>query len=428
MQTRVDLDPISTCAAQLFDLKTTGLIEFPVITFEQNDLEFANTTPFGIIVGPSGSGKTTCARYNWPSAMIFTPSIYSWSDSASVVSYFRDIDIAIALLSAVGFNSIPSWMKPFFALSNGEQYRVALARLILDCLESPVPLTVIVDEFTSVLDRNTAVSLSYSLCRYFEANPTKTRFIFLTCHYDILAPLQPYWTFFTPGRCFYRIARQLESEIIFGLPDDPRCCTISPNFASHFELTPSPVSSPVELLYRVSFPEDKKHKPPAIISFPRSKIILTVRRVSYAMFSLFAPHHYLSSDIAHATRCYLFEHNNIPVGFSATMTMQSRYILNAFRGHRTVVLPEFQGLGIGVRIGDYMGAYLKALGWSYYSRTAHPRMGRYRNNRTELWKATSRNGKNQHAKYRDSDVKVEDPRICFSHQYVGPPLEGIIPN
>jgi GNAT superfamily N-acetyltransferase len=65
---------------------------------------------------------------------------------------------------------------------------------------------------------------------------------------------------------------------------------------------------------------------------------------------------------------------------------------NAWREHRTVVLPEFQGLGIGVRMSDAAGEIVIAGGGIFFSKTASMRMGEYRNS-SSLWKPTSKNQK-----------------------------------
>ena len=53
--------------------------------------------------------------------------------------------------SGVGFNTIPSWMKPYAVLSTGEKFRVELARHLVEGGE-----LIVVDEFTSVVDRQVA--------------------------------------------------------------------------------------------------------------------------------------------------------------------------------------------------------------------------------------------------------------------------------
>jgi len=46
---------------------------------------------------------------------------------------------------------VPAWLRPFTVLSNGEKFRATLARIIADA-----PERVVIDEFTSVVDRQIA--------------------------------------------------------------------------------------------------------------------------------------------------------------------------------------------------------------------------------------------------------------------------------
>ena len=83
----------------------------------------------GLIVGPSGSGKTTVARRLFGSKLI---EHQSWPENRAVVDCFGDRSIReiTGLLTAVGFSSPPSWIKPYNVLSGGERFRCDLARAL----------------------------------------------------------------------------------------------------------------------------------------------------------------------------------------------------------------------------------------------------------------------------------------------------------
>lgn len=136
---------------------------------------------------------------------------------------------------------------------------------------------------------------------------------------------------------------------------------------------------------------------------------------------MFKNHHYLSGEISKASRCWVGVWNNQVVCFGASMTMPSGTLKNAWRGHRTVVLPDFQGMGIGVRFSDALGQIHIEGGKRYFSRTAHPRMGYYREN-SPLWKATSKNRKLRtditHNNIFNNHY-CDNKRVCFSHEYIG---------
>jgi ABC-type ATPase with predicted acetyltransferase domain len=132
----------------------------------------------GVIVGASGSGKSTLLEE-------FGEETYPlWDPNKSIISHFEDPDDGINKLSAVGLNTIPNWYKPYHVLSNGEKFRADLARKIRD--------GAVIDEFTSVVDRNVAKAASVSLSKYIKKNNIKN-VVIVTCHEDILDWLEPDW-------------------------------------------------------------------------------------------------------------------------------------------------------------------------------------------------------------------------------------------
>lgn len=142
----------------------------------------------GLIVGPSGSGKSTIARE------IFGENIvtgYDWPQEQSILDGFpKDVSISeiTQVLGQTGFSSPPLWLRPFHVLSNGQQFRVTVARAILENR----PLFAI-DEFTSVVDRVVAQIGSHAIGKAVRVRNRK--FIAISCHYDIIPWLQPDWIF-----------------------------------------------------------------------------------------------------------------------------------------------------------------------------------------------------------------------------------------
>lgn len=136
---------------------------------------------------------------------------------------------------------------------------------------------------------------------------------------------------------------------------------------------------------------------------------------------MFKKHHYLSNNLNKASRCYLAVWDDIVIGFCASLTLPNGNFKNAWRAHRTVILPDFQGMGIGTKFSDAIGQIHIDQGLRFFSRAAHPRFGLYREH-SPLWKATSKNKKLRtdvthknifHGHYEDNK------RICFSHEYIG---------
>jgi ABC-type lipoprotein export system ATPase subunit len=132
----------------------------------------------GVIVGASGSGKSTLLSK-------FGSEISpEWFMDKSIISHFESPADGINKLGAVGLNSIPSWYKPYHVLSNGEKFRADLAKKITSYS--------VIDEFTSVVDRDAAKAASMSLARYVKKNEIKNMVI-STCHHDVVGWLNPDW-------------------------------------------------------------------------------------------------------------------------------------------------------------------------------------------------------------------------------------------
>lgn len=146
----------------------------------------------GLIVGPSGSGKSTVARELFGDYLV---GDWPWSEDKALVDDFpANMGIAeiTGLLSSVGFSSPPGWLKPFRVLSNGEQFRVMMARTMAES-----PALAVVDEFTSVVDRTVARIGSSAIAKAVRAGQRKL--IVASCHGDIEEWLQPDWVVQMPG-------------------------------------------------------------------------------------------------------------------------------------------------------------------------------------------------------------------------------------
>lgn len=146
----------------------------------------------GLIVGPSGSGKTSIGKQIWDNGIINLSE--GWNENLPIVEDIapeKSMNEVTAALSAVGLGNVPAWLRPFKVLSNGEQFRAGLARLICDA-----PDKVIVDEFTSVIDRQIAKIGASAFAKAWRKNGKK-QIILLSCHYDIIEWLQPDWVYDT---------------------------------------------------------------------------------------------------------------------------------------------------------------------------------------------------------------------------------------
>lgn len=151
------------------------------------DIDIPNKWNIGIIFGGSGTGKTTIAKEVFGDCYT-TEHKYT---QASVVddmpkANMKDIE---KMFYAVGFGSVPSWLKPYSVLSNGEKMRVDLARALLE------NNLVCFDEFTSVVDRQVAQTMCIATNKAIKR--TNKQFVAITCHKDVLEWLDADWIFDT---------------------------------------------------------------------------------------------------------------------------------------------------------------------------------------------------------------------------------------
>ena len=168
--------------------KTYGIDGKKVKETFYGNIEIPENWNIGVIVGKSGTGKTTIAK------KLFGDYIYNpkYTDEPIIDNFPKNksMEEISSILNSVGFSSIPSWLKPYSVLSNGEKMRVDLAMAIMQERE-----IIIFDEYTSVVDREVAKIGSFSLEKKIRKDNKK--FIAVTCHFDILEWLEPDWVFNT---------------------------------------------------------------------------------------------------------------------------------------------------------------------------------------------------------------------------------------
>lgn len=237
----------------------------------------------GLVVGPSGSGKTSIGRKVFGDDAIFDPN--DWPADAPLIDAIApegSFDNVTGALSAVGLGSVPTWLRPYHALSNGEQFRANLARVICEA-----PAEVVVDEFTSVVDRQIARFGALAFGKAWKRTGGKC--VLLSCHYDVVEWLEPDWVFDTAtgeyaGRCLWR----------------------------------------------------------------RPRFDLEIWQTDWRYWPLFEPHHYLKLPRMIAAKCYVGTVEGQPVCHLAVGTKNKGKIAEA-RACRLVVMPEWQGAGVGTR-------------------------------------------------------------------------------
>jgi ABC-type polar amino acid transport system ATPase subunit len=277
----------------------------------------------GLIYGPSGSGKTTIAK------KLFGEKYhrgYEWSHDKSILDDFpkkasmKDISKAV---SSVGFSSPPDWLKPFHNLSNGQQFRAEVARLLLD--DDNYPEIVVLDEFTSLVDRVVAKASCVAVQRYIRSSEKK--FVAVTCHSDVIDYLNPDWTYEVSSSSFADLTGRSERRV--------------------------------------------KHPP----------IDLRIRRVTRQAWykSGIGSHHYLNPNVIRSVHLWACFWGDVLVGMCAVQKYPHSLVKNGWRSSRTVVMPDYQGLRIGVVMNDTLGDYYtRELGLRFFGRSTHPGMNAHR--------------------------------------------------
>jgi ABC-type lipoprotein export system ATPase subunit len=314
----------------------------------------------GLIVGPSGCGKSTIARHLWPDS---TQHVMTWPADAAVLDGFPEAlgikDVA-EILSSVGFSSPPAWLRPFHVLSTGQQFRVTLARLIAEAMVAPVVgRPIVFDEYTSVVDRTVAKIGSGALEKVIRRKGLQ--FVAVTCHEDVEAWLNPDWV--------YRPAENAWQWRLL------QC---------------------------------------------RPRIDLGVVRAKASAWGLFAPHHYLTDSLLSSATCFLATWDDAPVAFSAWVPFFGAGLPKR-REHRTVTLPDYQGVGIGNVLSATIAAMWAALGYKATSTTTHPAMiqARLRSAAWRMTRAPSLAGSGDVTRHASM-------RLTAGFEYVGPPLPRMV--
>lgn len=166
-----------------FDIKIEHSHEY----FEGN-IELPDKWNIGVIVGNSGTGKSTIAKELFNDDLI-TEFKYKAKSVIDDMPKEKSVEDITKMFYTVGFGSVPSWLKPYHVLSNGEKMRVDLARALLEKDK------IVFDEFTSVVDRTVAQTSCIAINKAIKKQDKQ--FIAVTCHFDVIEWLEPDWVFDT---------------------------------------------------------------------------------------------------------------------------------------------------------------------------------------------------------------------------------------
>ena len=246
----------------------------------------------GVVVGASGSGKTSIGKMIFGENKIVSLDA-GWHADRPIIDDIapnRDFNIVTGMLASVGLGNVPAWLRPFHALSNGEQFRAGLARLICEH-----PSESVVDEFTSVVDRQIARIGAQAFQKAWRRENPSGKVVLLSPHYDILDWVQPDWVIDTNKKTFER--------------NRPR---------------------------------------------QRPEIALEIRKVDGSYWRYFAPHYYLTLPRPIAAEYFVGTVNG---ELACHAAVSPWFHLGGYRITRLVTMPEWQGAGVGTRFLDAIAQY-----------------------------------------------------------------------
>ena len=285
---------------------------------EIDDVDLSGDWNIGVVVGPSGSGKTSIGRQIFGENKIYDYT-QGWSPDKPIIDDIApngDFNEVTAALANVGLGSVPSWLRPFRVLSNGEQFRAGLAKIVCE-----KPDEIVIDEFTSVIDRQIARIGSQAFQKAWRRGNPKGKVVLLTPHYDILDWIQPDWVIDTKTKTFVRgVLRQ------------------------------------------------------------RPKINLDIWQVDRSYWKFYKPHYYLGLPEPVAAMHFI---GTVDGELACHIVVAPRFEVHGYRATRLVTMPEWQGAGVGSKFLNFIAQYhLDGNGrgghkYVTYFHTSHPQLCAY---------------------------------------------------
>lgn len=271
------------------DVKKKSIHELKINADIQSDFSI------GLIVGASGSGKTTLAK------QIFGQKIfekYKLDETKSILDQLPkelQYEECAEILSGIGLTSVPCWIRPVYTLSNGQKAR-AEAALYMQQKD-----LIILDEWTSVVDRTVAKVMSH--CVQKTARKNQKKIILLSCHYDVIEWLNPDWI-------------------------------IDCNTQSFIDR-------------RLLRPEERKRK---------EQLKFDIREGNKNTWKYFSKYHYLSDKLACGKQYFYGLYKNEEqigfLAFSNYIPKRKNHDSMILHSNRLVIHPDYTGLGIGIKFVD----------------------------------------------------------------------------
>ena len=138
------------------------------------------------------------------------------------------------------------------------------------------------------------------------------------------------------------------------------------------------------------------------------------------MWKFFKRYHYLNTSLNASAQCFLGVTNRVPVAFFAVLHFPHPSIKNMKRGHRLVVLPDYQGLGIGHQLSSWVAEYFHNQGFRFgITSSTHALF--HQRSQDPRWTVT-RKGRTSGG-YSSSDKALRrtlsSKKLTYSYEYVG---------
>lgn len=275
------------CAANSLDI---DVAKKSVHHLHVENVDIPESWNIGLVVGASGSGKTTLIKHLFGDSVFdcdIDPEKPIIEQFPSTLSY----DDCAKILNGIGLTSVPCWIRPYKTLSNGQQARAQAAYLLTKSED-----IVCIDEWTSVVDRTVAKAMSVCVDKFTRRN--NKRIILCSCHYDIIEWVRPDW-----------IIDCNKQE--FQLPQSD-----------------------------------------AFFFHEREQLRFDVKQIDASSWRYFSKYHYLSDKLPGGIVYFygLFCGDN-QIGFQcfANYTPHRKGTKLIMHSNRTVIHPDYVGLGLGVK-------------------------------------------------------------------------------
>lgn len=264
----------------------------------------------GLIIGASGSGKTTLAK------KIFNDQFSEKTDldfDRCVIDQFPEgleYKQRADLLCGIGLSSVPCWVKPLRCLSNGQQSRAIAA------LKLSEEKFLVMDEFTSVVDRTVAKAMSHCVQKFARKNNFK--FCAISCHYDVVEHLNPDWVIDCNNQTF----------------------TDRRNLWQSFKKS--------------------------------DQIKFDIREIGRESWKYFSKYHYLSKNIpCGIVKFFGLFHDENQIGFQCFanyVPIKDKNKKIKMHSNRTVIHPDYVGMGLGIKLINETSKIMSEKGFEVFAK------------------------------------------------------------